>query len=255
MKKPLFLFSAIIILLFANTATSADKGLSSTEAKLKKAMKSEIRTEKEIARDRNRRPIQTLEFFGFRENMKVIELLPGGGWYTKLLAPTLAENGEFFVALGTGRVSNSLVGKEGMDFLNIINDKANIHKKKGDRFYSMDKFGLDETDVDMVFTFRNYHNFSDQGRQQMNEAAFKALKSGGIYAVVDHTRRHMQKLDNENGRRFDPVLAIKEIQAAGFEFVDYSTLHYRPDDELLYEVGRKSVSGNTDRFTLKFRKP
>ena len=59
----------------------------------------------------------------------------------------------------------------------------------------------------------------------------------------------------ENWRRMDPVLAILEIQAAGFELVDYSNLHYRPDDELRYEVGRKTVRGNTDRFTLLFRKP
>jgi len=51
------------------------------------------------------------------------------------------------------------------------------------------------------------------------------------------------------------VLTIKEILAAGFEFVDYSDLHYRADDELVYEVGRKSVTGNTDRWTLMFRKP
>jgi predicted methyltransferase len=53
----------------------------------------------------------------------------------------------------------------------------------------------------------------------------------------------------------DPVLIIKEVQEAGFQLVDYSTLHYRPDDELRYEVGRKSVTGNTDRFTLLFIKP
>ena len=53
----------------------------------------------------------------------------------------------------------------------------------------------------------------------------------------------------------DPVLVIKEVQAAGFEFVDYSDLHFRADDELEYEVGRRSVSGNTDRFTFLFRKP
>ena len=64
----------------------------------------------------------------------------------------------------------------------------------------------------------------------------------------------MEGLNGENGRRFDPVLAIKEIQAAGFEFVDYSDLHFRADDELEYEVGRRSVSGNTDRWTLKFKK-
>ncbi len=142
-----------------------------------------------------------------------------------------------------------------MDFLNIINDNANIRKEKGDRFYSLDKFDLGAEDFDMVFTFRNYHNFGLEGRKLMNQAAFKALKSGGIYAVVDHTRRHMQKLNNENGRRVDPVLAIKEIQDAGFVLADYSDLHARSDDELRYEVGRKTVTGNTDRFTLKFRKP
>jgi predicted methyltransferase len=65
----------------------------------------------------------------------------------------------------------------------------------------------------------------------------------------------MEVYSPENGRRFDPVLAIKEILTAGFEFVDYSNLQYRSDDELRYEVGKKSVTGNTDRFTFKFKKP
>ena len=87
------------------------------------------------------------------------------------------------------------------------------------------------------------------------ETAIEALKSGGVYGVVDHTRRHMEYDNHENRRRIDPVLVIKEVQEAGFEFVDYSDLHFRADDELRYEVGRRSVSGNTDRFTFLFRKP
>jgi predicted methyltransferase len=247
---------ALLILgILVNTAIASDSGFSKTEKKIKQAMQSELRTEKDIKRDANRLPLETLEFFGFRESMKVIELLPGGGWYTKLLAPTLANNGEFFVAMGTGRVSKNLIGKKGMDFLSIINDNANIRKEKGAKFYSVDQFELGEKDVDMIFTFRNYHNFGFEGRKTMNEAAFKALKSGGIYAVVDHTRRHMQDLDKENGRRIDPVLAIKEIQDAGFVLVDYSTLHARSADALKYEVGHKDVTGKTDRFTIKFKKP
>ena len=70
-----------------------------------------------------------------------------------------------------------------------------------------------------------------------------------------HTRRHMEQDTPENRRRIDPVLAIHEIEAAGFEFADYSDLHYRADDELRYEVGRSTVTGNTDRWTLKFIKP
>ncbi len=88
----------------------------------------------------------------------------------------------------------------------------------------------------------------------MNQAVHEALKPGGVYAVVDHTRRHMEEDSGENRRRVDPVLAIQEIQDAGFRLVGYSDLHFRADDELRYEVGRRSVTGNTDRFTLKFVK-
>jgi len=59
----------------------------------------------------------------------------------------------------------------------------------------------------------------------------------------------------ENARREDPVAVIKEVQAAGFVLVDYSNIHYAPDDELRYEVGRVSIANNSDRFTLLFKKP
>ena len=215
---------------------------------LDKAMKSELRTEAETDRDRNRLPKQTLKFFGLKSDMKVIELLPGSGWYTKLLAPVLGEQGKLSVAIGTGRVEKAVVGQPGMEKIHVIDAKTNIRREEGARFYTLDKFDLGQKDVDMIFTFRNYHNFDQKGRMRINDAAFKALKSGGIYAVVDHTRRHMEELNNENGRRVDPVLAIKEIQAAGFKLVDYSDLHYRADDELRFEVGRKSVTGNTERL-------
>ena len=107
----------------------------------------------------------------------------------------------------------------------------------------------------MALTFRNMHNFTPEGRANINTAVFNALKSGGLYGVVDHSRRHMEPMTGENRRRTDVVQIMKEVLAAGFEFVDYSDVHYRPDDELRYEVGRKTVTGNTDRFTLLFKKP
>lgn len=221
---------------------------------IKKAMKSDIRTDKEVKRDRNRRPVQTLEFFGIKDDMKVLELIPGGGWYTKLLAPALREKGEYFAAIGTSRIEKNLVGKPGFDKVTLINSKADMVYNRELKDYDIKHLNLGSNDYDAVLTFRNYHNFIESARHDMNKAAFKALKSGGIYGVVDHTRRHMQRENDENGRRFDPVLAIKEIEAAGFTFVDYSSLHYKADDELRYEVGRKTVTGNTDRFTLLFKK-
>jgi len=226
-----------------------------TEAKLKTAMASDSRTDAEKERDRNRRAIQTLEFFGLRDNMTIVEFLPGGGWYTKLLVPVVADNGKYYAALGTGNISKNLVTQPGFEDIEVIATDSKVYRKDGARSYTLETDGLGVTDVDMVLTFRNYHNFDADGRAAMNKAAYGALKSGGVYAVVDHTRRHMEEDNSENRRRIDPVLAILEIEAAGFEFVDYSDLHFRLDDELLYEVGRKTVTGNTDRWTLKFVKP
>lgn len=223
--------------------------------KLSTAMSADIRTEAEMDRDKNRRPIKTLEFFGLRDDMKVIELLPGGAWYTKLLAPVLADKGQLSIAYGTRTTEQRIKDAPGFDKVRVIAKDAKISRPEGSKFYIASNTDLGVKNIDMILTFRNYHNFGPEGRAAMNASAYKALKSGGIYGVVDHTRRHMQELDNENRRRLDPVLAIKEIQAAGFEFVDYSSIHYKADDELRYEVGRKSVTGNTDRWTLKFVKP
>jgi len=222
--------------------------------KLDLALKSEMRGEADTKRDRNRKAKETLAFFGLEDDMKVVELLPGGGWYTKLLAPVLADKGELLLAYGTGGVEKRLLDKPGFEKVKVLAKEAKLFRAEGADFYSLENGALGTKNVDIVFTFRNYHNFDEAGRMEMNQAAHKSLKKGGIYALVDHTRRHMQENNRENGRRIDPVLAIKEIQSAGFELVDYSKLHYRLDDELRYEVGRKSVTGNTDRWTLKFKK-
>ena len=217
-------------------------------------MASDVRTEAEVARDANRKPVETLEFFQITESMKVLELVPGGGWYTKILAPALKEKGELHVAIGVGRVKERLLDLPGFDHVQAI-DGIGLSRAEGSRFYDLDPVNIPDDDFDAVLTFRNLHNFSAAGRAAMNKGAFAALKPGGLYGVVDHTRRHMEGGTDENRRRLDPVLAIKEIVDAGFEFVDFSDLHYKPADGLSLEVGHESVTGQTDRFTLLFRKP
>lgn len=250
------LIHILIALALASLAPSISASeFEAVSGKLEAAMAAEVRTDAETARDRNRLPAETLEFFGLRDDMTVVELVPGGGWYTKLLAPVLAENGKLYVAYGTGGIKDRLLTQAGFEKVGILAEGASMGRAEGAKFYHANNTGLDIKKVDMVLTFRNYHNFDADSRANINATAFKALKRGGTYGLVDHTRRHMQQLGPENRRRFDPVLAIKEIEAAGFEFVDFSDLHYRGDDELRYEVGRKTVTGNTDRWTLKFRKP
>lgn len=226
-----------------------------TEALLQEAMQAPVRSEADTARDANRKPAQTLAFFGLKSDMKVLELLPGGGWYTKLLAPTLAEDGELSIAIGVGRVRDGLMKEPGFDKINVLDFDPGFAPDGPFNTYTLKQADLGKNDFDMVLTFRNMHNFTSESRAMINEAAFKALKSGGVYGVVDHTARHMEPMTAENRRRLDPVVVIKEVTSAGFVFEDFSDLHYRPDDELRYEVGRKSVTGNTDRYTLRFRKP
>mgnify|MGYP005988062677 CR=1 FL=1 len=255
LKSSLIIAAALSCSVFSMPTFAHEHGTHSLADSIKAAMQAEGRPDADVKRDRNRKPVQTLEFFGLQPDMKVVELIPGGGWYTRILAPVLAEKGEYYGAIGTSRIERNLVGQPGFENIQITAKDARLSRPDGAKFYALEMDNLGVTDADMVLTFRNYHNFDDAGRTKMNEAAFTALKSGGIYAVVDHTARHMEPYTNSNRRRFDPVKAIKEIQAAGFELVDYSDLHYREDDELEYEVGARSVSGNTDRFTLKFRKP
>lgn len=248
MKLPVLMITSLL----AGSAFASD--FDATKDKIKSALESDIRVEADTKRDRNRRPVSTLEFMGLRDDMKVVELLPGGGWYTKVLGPVLAENGELHLAYGTSRASKLIEEHDSLSQVKLAATDAEIYREEGARFYSIKNPDMGVKKADMVLTFRNYHNFAEDGRMAMNEAAWDALKMGGIYGVVDHTRRHMEGENDENRRRFDPVKAIKEIQAAGFELVDFSDLHYRADDELEYEVGRRSVTGNTDRWTLKFRK-
>ncbi len=242
---------ALSVLILAGNAFAANE----IDAKVEAALAAESRPEADRERDRNRRALETLNFFGLKDNMRVLELIPGGGWYTRLLAPVLAENGSLYVALGTGRVKSGVLQEPGFDKVELLETSENMRRPEGSRFYAMDDFAFGVANLDMVLTFRNLHNFEPASRAMMNREVFKVLKSGGLYGVVDHTMRHMEPANNENRRRIDPVLVIKEMLDQGFEFVGYSDLHYRADDELEYEVGRRSVSGNTDRFTMLFRKP
>ncbi|MDH3512484.1 MAG: methyltransferase [Gammaproteobacteria bacterium] len=229
--------------------------LSPVAQKIQAAMQSEIRTAQEKDRDENRSPVKTLEFMGLSDDMRVVELVPGGGWYTKILAAVLADKGEFYVGLGTRRIPPLLEKHPELSAVKILPVDVKFVPAEIMGLFELGEFSLAIDNVDMVLTFRNLHNFTTPSRVHINRAVFDALRPGGLYGVVDHTRRHNEPANSENWRRLDPVLVIKEIQDAGFELVDSSDVHYRPDDELRYEVGRKTVAGNTDRFTLLFRKP
>jgi len=237
----------IATLLLGQQAFAADTA--ATRAIIEQNLQGSIRDAAEVARDANRKPADVLEFFGLENDMKVLEISPATGYWSKFLGPTLCNNGgELVFSVGVSdNFRSGVMTLPGLECSSAINDDITLG--------NLPEFEFATDEFDLVLTFWNLHNPDAAGRENLNRAVFEALKSGGIYGVVDHTRRHGQPTSRAVGRRLDPVLIIKEMADVGFEFVDFSDMHYHPEDDLSQEVGTPGVRGNTDRFTLKFRKP
>lgn len=251
MKTRLIPLLTITILFGANASAK----VSSLQQNITDVMKMSHRTDADKLRDNNRSPVQALSFFGFKQYMKVIEFAPGNGWYTKILAPLLAEKGELHLAYNAQWLSDldPILSQKG--FESTIKLPIELSWNNQEFRYDLGKLSFGMNDADMILNIREYHNFNLADKTKLNNEAFNALKPGGLYVIVDHTRRHMAVETRELARREDPVKVILEVQSAGFILEKSSDMFYRPDDELRYEVGRKTVTGNTDRFTLVFRKP
>jgi len=251
----LFVVFSALLSLGAEAQMGAPPPKSETALAIEKALASPIRTPEERARDNpERKPVQTLEFFGLKPDMTVVEIMPGAGWYTKILGQVLADKGTLHVSIGASRLAPRL--KEwGLDKVKVSDGKF-VTKPSGQRgVFDVETIEIPLQNADLILTFRNLHNMTPGARVLLNKAVFGALKPGGVYGVVDHTRRHNEPTSPENWRRIDPVIVIKEALDAGFVFEAFSDLHYRPDDGLLYDSQRPSIAGYSDRFTLKFRKP
>jgi predicted methyltransferase len=224
------------------------------QAAIRAAIASDIRAE-DKARDAERHPFEELTFFRLEKNMRVIEIMPFGGWFTKIIGPVVRDEGMLYTTQNDlGEYSDALeptLALPGMD--KVV--KLDWNGPTGGASPWVGSGTWDVEPVDLIVTFRNYHNFGYDDRMAINKSALDALKPGGLYGIVDHTRRHNEPDNRENGRRVDPVLVIKEVQDSGFMLVDYAAMARRAEDELIYEVGNPAVSGKTDRFVLLFRKP
>jgi predicted methyltransferase len=224
--------------------------------KVRQALTADFRTDADRHADSYRLPAETLAFLGLRDDMRVLELMPGsGGYYAKILGQVLADNGKLYEGLGGDAVADQLP-KWGLNKVEILED--NFEMIRGEpRGHNIIAEGLNfpVSDIDMVLTFRNLHDFAPESRKLLHTQVFKVLKSGGIYGVVGHTGRHMEPYNEERWRRLDPVAVIKEIQDSGFRFVDFSDLHYREHDPLKTDTTTPEINRDSDRFTLVFVKP
>ena len=226
-----------------------------TKNKIEAALGMNHRSIENRDRDENRNPVAAMNFCRLRDDMTVIEFGPGAGWYTEILGPVVREKGRLFIAYKDAWM-DSLDTLLAQDFMSAVKKHPvdiswNSEKKK----FNIGNIVYDVENADLALNIREYHNLGDEGARRLNDETYRALKPGGYYCIIDHTRRHMEPIYFENRRRADPVEVILQVQAAGFDFIDYSDIFRKPDDELRYEVDRKSIEKNSDRFSLLFRKP
>jgi predicted methyltransferase len=247
--RPTLLTATLCICALSAAPSSAD-----IADEIKAAMQMDYRTEAEVARDANRAPLEALTFMGLQNDMTVVEFVPARpAWYTKILAPVLAEKGELYVVDSNATFESWGDLLENPVFKSTRKIPIELSYNREETRYNLGELDFGVSDADLFLNIREYHNFNAADKARLNKTAFDTLRSGGRYVVIDHTRRHMQPEEAPLGRREDPVEVIVEVQAAGFVLEKASDMFYRPVDTLDKEV--REFRGQTDRFFFVFRKP
>jgi predicted methyltransferase len=243
------------------------------DAALAKAIASPTRSEKFLKRDAARHPQQELEFFGLRPDMTVVEISPGGGYWTEILAPYLHAAGTYYVAVPPAKDPEA--PEPGKDtFRAKLAASPALYGKTHITELGVDHFTVAPAgSVDLIVTFRNLHNWMGAGyADQALQGFFQALKPGGILGIEDHRGRDDRPQDPkaESGYvRQDYTIAL--AKKAGFEFVGSSEINANPKDTKDWPQGvwtlpptltlkdqdrAKYVAiGEADNYVLKFRKP
>jgi predicted methyltransferase len=236
------------------------------------------RTPAFVERDRFRNPKQTLEFFGIRPDMRVVEITPGGGWYAEILAPYLRDSGQW---IGAVVDPQSATTENAQAYYlrtnNELRDKLDAAPEQFDDAQLVEfdaaapRFG-DPGTADMVLTFRNVHNWMGSGNAQaMFNGFFEVLKTGGVLGVVEH-RAAADVPEGDRSGYVSEAQVIAYAEGAGFVLEDRSDINANPADTRDHPNGvwtlppslrvpegedaeKYRAIGESDRMTLRFRKP
>ena len=217
-------------------------------AEIATAINDASRPQADKDRDVMRHPAELLAFIGVKRGDKVAELVPGGGYVTRLLAKVVGPTGHVYA---TNMPTLNERFKTGVN--PIIADSSYGNVSVVETPLEMMKF---PEPVDIVFTSENYHDFQNMGMfktdtSAMDKAAFAALKPGGLYVITDYvSAAGTGKTQTQSLHRIDPAVIKQEVQAAGFQLMEESNAMMNPTDNLTGRSGQGS-----SQTMLKFRKP
>lgn len=263
------IFASALVFLAACSSSPSKPNATVNQAlpqTLEEAINSELRTPENKIRDQYRHPLQTLQFFGLKPDMTVVEIWPGAGWYTEILAPYLAKNGHYIASAPKNGHGNEDLAKwlKGHPAIAATITHTNFNPPDSAHI-------APDGTVDMVLTFRNLHNWmAKKGEKEAFAAFFKALKPGGVLGFVEHRANPHGKSNSDTGYVKEKEV-IKLAKKAGFELAAKSEINANPKDTKDYPNGvwtlppvnkhdaadnaKYLAIGESDRMTLKFVKP
>jgi len=251
--------SALCAALVAGFAFSATPAGAAT---LEELANGDHRSAENKARNAARHPVETLEFFGLEPDMTVVELTPATGWYTEIIAPYVNEDGQYYGANYDRQSDVEFMQRLNKVFKDKLDARPDLYgNAKITDLTTDDRKIAPDGSADLVVGFRNLHDWVLMGSADtIFKKAYAALKPGGIFGIVEARQdpSKPQEMKKHIGYTREDY-AIQIIEAAGFELVDKSEINANPKDTKDWEGGThgmpKGFEGETDRFTLKFRKP
>lgn len=247
----------VATLILVSAALGDEMGAASNSAAISAAVSDAARPATDTARDVDRKPAEMLAFAGIKSGDRVADYAAGSGYFTRLFSGVVGTKGRVYAV-----VPGAL-----LKYPNIVTGTAEVQS------FSMKHPNVSVTvadalegikypeKLDLFWISQNYHDLKDpfMGPVDMaafNEAVFAALKSGGIYVVLDHSALPGAPADvTDTLHRIEKSVVLHEVEAAGFKLVGESTLLANPADPRTAGVFDKSIRGHTDQFILKFRKP
>ncbi|MEM7016712.1 MAG: methyltransferase [Pseudomonadota bacterium] len=269
-------FSRVAITLLCAAGLSQAALAGDVKAKLAKLADGEHRSEAYKARNASRNPTETLAWFGLKPHMTVVEISPGGGWYTEILAPFLKEKGTFYAAHNNPESSSEYARKSAAKFREKLAANADIYGNVKVTVLELP----DHTEAapagsaDMVVTFRNVHSWMRRDSAEgMFKVMYSMLKPGGVLGLVTH-RAGPEGAPAPKGQAgyVEQADVLKFAEAAGFKLADSSEINANPKDTKDHPGGvwslppnyrkveeadkaKYTAMGESDRMTLKFMKP
>jgi len=246
-KELLRLTSGLLVAgLLAGAAHAADQ----VPAHIAEAVADKGRPEADKARDADRKPAEALTFAGVKPGDKVIDFLPGNGYFTRIFAKAVAPKGHVLALSPAGTPEKFTAAAKAIAADPQYGDVSATEENVS---------ALPPGTIDLFWTSQNYHdlhNLKDVNVADIDKAIFAVLKPGGVFIVLDHAAAPGSGFQATNTlHRIDPEAVKQEVESVGFRLVGESDLLKNPNDPHTAKVFDPSIRGKTDQFILKFEKP